>query len=337
MKVRKILSLALALALCLGLSVPALAYELPESYHIYQCYNGFASLQDFTGDELNGYVDQTGKVVIPCIYGRYYGAGDTEIGHFHNGRVWVLKKDYWMDLDNFVMQGAVDLEDTWEVAQLDEQGNMVVPWTTVPAHAEGLHMVSDGGYCNDCGGSILEQSTEVQMPEPTRYKSTAKLTAVGAADMDYGCFTVTVTNDTDNPDSGTVALVLASSQATVSFLDYNVPAHSSRSYEIGVVGHVANTTLQLFQYFNSWEGMVNASIITFESDDDLAAYQATVPVEQNTQHCGGIILQLQEGTELICYGQPGDAWIYNYAGITRTEPHYQYPDDNHELCAVDAR
>lgn len=332
MRKRSVLSLLLALVMALGLSIPAAAYELPTGYHIYQCYEGFASLQDFTGDQLNGYVNQAGEVVIPCIYGRYYGAGDTLVGHFHNGRVWVLKKDYSMDFQTW--QPA---EDTWEVAQLDEQGNMVVPWKEVPAYAPGLHMVNDGGVCHDCGEGNLP-SSEVQMPEPkepesTRYRSTAELTAVSACDMDAGEFFVRVTNDTDSHDSGTVALVLASDPASVSFIDYELPPHTSATYSVGVVGLVSNTTLQLFVHFDSWEGLVNASIITFESDEDLAAYRSTIPHEVNS-HYAGLIAQLREGTSYVCWDRQGDDWLRDYAGITRTKQPYIYPDDNHSLCVT---
>jgi len=205
MRKRKVLPLLLALALTLSLIPASAAYELPEAYHIYQCYEGFASLQDFTGEQLNGYVNQAGEVVIPCIYGRYYSAGDTLVGHFHNGRVWVLKKDYSMDFQTW--QPA---EDTWEVAQLDEQGNMVVPWKEVPAHAPGLHMVNDGGVCDDCGeGNLI--ASEVRTPEPEKPEEPEKPLSLYVYSSDetegqpYG--SCELTNNTEERITGTYALL----------------------------------------------------------------------------------------------------------------------------------
>ncbi len=71
---KKLLSLALALALCLGLTVPAFAATeaIPCKYYQVGLFSdGLAKVCDF--EEKWGFVDKTGREVVPC---RYDDVGD---------------------------------------------------------------------------------------------------------------------------------------------------------------------------------------------------------------------------------------------------------------------
>lgn len=161
----------------------------------------------------------------------------------------------------------------------------------------------------------------------TSYQSTAKLTNAVLADLDYNTFDVTVTNPTDKYDSGTVALVLASSQATVHFVDYDLAPNESKVYTIRVTGHMGNTSREPYVLLTSgWGAYLNADIITFSDDEDLEAYRATIPYEKNEEH-----YNIDLGY-VVCYGQPGDNWLRNYTGIQRHEQPYQYSDITHSIC-----
>ncbi len=168
------------------------------------------------------------------------------------------------------------------------------------------------------------------MPAPaTRYQSTAKLTSAVLADLDYNTFDVTVTNPTDKYDSGTVALVLASGQASVHFVDYALGPHESKVYTLSVTGHMGNTSGELYVVLTSgWGAYLNADIITFSDDEDLEAYRAAVPYEKNDKYYSG----LKDLGYVVCYGQPGDDWLKNYTGIKRHDQPYQYSDITHSIC-----
>ncbi len=71
---KKLLSLALALALCLGLTVPAMAaYTVTETIpckydDVYMFSEGLAAV--LVSDGMCGYIDKTGKQVVPGKYER---------------------------------------------------------------------------------------------------------------------------------------------------------------------------------------------------------------------------------------------------------------------------
>ena len=104
---KKLLSLALALALCMGLTVPAFAAELKivqvpvptvEEYEVTKYsgwgnfHDGLAILYDSVNSSMNPcYIDRTGKVVIPP-------AGYSRAWDFSDGFAWVEKMVSWSSL-----------------------------------------------------------------------------------------------------------------------------------------------------------------------------------------------------------------------------------------------
>ena len=137
---KRLLPLMLALALCLGLAVPALAAEkeAEEAYEVViPCemvnvgpfYEGLAYVE--TGDGY-GFIDKTGKIVIPDIY--------TGIGSFSEGLAPVMEKDKW----GFV----------------DKTGKAVIPcaYDDVFSFSEGLALVvqnGKGGYIDKTGKEVI--------------------------------------------------------------------------------------------------------------------------------------------------------------------------------------
>ena len=165
----------------------------------------------------------------------------------------------------------------------------------------------------------------------TTYQSTAELTAVRTADMDYDEFDVKITNPTDTPDRGTVALVVASNEATVSFIDYEVAPNSSRTYSVNATGHIGDMTQKL-EILSGLEKYMNATIITFESDEDVDAFKATIPREARGHHYDGTLSMNDSMNAItVCYGAPGDDWL-KMVGISRMGTPYLYAGDNHDQC-----
>ena len=77
---------------------------------------------------------------------------------------------------------------------------------------------------------------------------------------------------------------------------------------------------------------MNATIITFESDEDLADFKASIPREIRGHHYDGI-LNTNDGLDAItvCYGAPGDTWLKT-VGISWKSAPYLYSGDNHNQC-----
>lgn len=175
-------------------------------------------------------------------------------------------------------------------------------------------------------------NTPAKPVETTRYQSTAELTGATVAEMDYNDFTLTVTNPTDSRDSGTVALVLASKQATVHFVDYDLAPRESKDYHVVVSGHVGvGADEKMVVLGKGWGAYLNGDIITFESDADRDAYRTAVVYEENTDW------YVEQGTGtnahvVICNGQPGDGWLKQYTGIERHDKPNLNPVLSHDIC-----
>lgn len=168
----------------------------------------------------------------------------------------------------------------------------------------------------------------------SRYRSTAKLTRCTIADMNYNDFELTITNPTDGYDSGTVALVLASDIGTVHFVDYTLAPEESKSYSVTVSGHMGDMyAYKLSLPSSSWSNSLNADIITFSSDEDLASYRAAIPYEQNSSW---LITQGsssgQNAHVVICNSTPGDEWLKSYTGIQRCSKPNLDTTLSHNIC-----
>lgn len=167
--------------------------------------------------------------------------------------------------------------------------------------------------------------------DASTYQSTAKLIAVRTADMDYDEFEVEVTNPTDTLDRGTVALVVASDMGTVHFIDYEVAPHSSRTYSVKATGHIGHMTKKL-ELLSGLEKYLNSTIITFESDEDMDAFKATIPHEAFGHHYDGTLAQNRDfGAITVCFAAPGDSWLTE-VDIGRMATPNLYDGDNHDQC-----
>lgn len=243
----------------------------------------------------------------------------------------IIPADAWMgelgrSYDNYLKHpSAIKFHFTREMTTANYGPNANgSPRLTYPATADQVVIMTAGEF------RIVDVSAfggEGQIKETSTYQSTAKLTNAVLADLDYNTFDVTITNPTDKYDSGTVALVLASSQATVHFVDYALAPNESKVYTVPVVGHMGNISREPYVLLTSgWGAYLNADIITFSDDEDLAAYRAAIPYEKNKEH-----YNIDLGY-VVCYGQPGDNWLRNYTGIKRHEQPYQYSDITHSIC-----
>ena len=187
---KKLLSLALALVMCLGLTVPALAADytevIPCKYaRVGDFSEGLASVAIQIGTQKNGtaivrwgFIDKTGKEVIPCQYDYY---DNTNRGYrvgpsFSEGLVAVLdENNKWGFIDktgkvvipfqytlarNF-SEGLAAVYLNGKCGFIDKTGKVVIPfqYTSAGNFSEGLAAV----YLNsECG--FIDKTGKVAIP-----------------------------------------------------------------------------------------------------------------------------------------------------------------------------
>ena len=181
---KKLLSLTLALALCLGLTVPAFAAELKivqvsvptveeyegTEYATWVFHEGLSRLylyEDSSGFPTGaGFIDWTGKVVIPA---EYDNAGD-----FSEGFAWVVKNGKIGFIDNTgkvitsfqydstlgFHEGLAAVTKNDKVGFIDTTGKEVVPCTydDTKGFSQGLAAVEKGGkwgFINKTGEEVI--------------------------------------------------------------------------------------------------------------------------------------------------------------------------------------
>ena len=181
---KKLLSLTLALALCLGLTVPAFAAELKivqvsvptveeyegTEYATWVFHEGLSRLylyEDSSGFPTGaGFIDWTGKVVIPA---EYDNAGD-----FSEGFAWVVKNGKIGFIDNTgkvitsfqydstlgFHEGLAAVTKNGKVGFIDTTGKEVVPCTydDTKGFSQGLAAVEKGGkwgFINKTGEEVI--------------------------------------------------------------------------------------------------------------------------------------------------------------------------------------
>jgi len=181
---KKLLPLTLALALCLGLTVPAFAAELKivqvsvptveeyegTEYATWVFHEGLSRLylyEDSSGFPTGaGFIDWTGKVVIPA---EYDNAGD-----FSEGFAWVVKNGKIGFIDNTgkvitsfqydstlgFHEGLAAVTKNGKVGFIDTTGKEVVPCTydDTKGFSQGLAAVEKGGkwgFINKTGEEVI--------------------------------------------------------------------------------------------------------------------------------------------------------------------------------------
>ena len=165
---KKLFSLALALALCLGLTVPAFAAELKvvevpvptveeyagKDYSTMEFHEGLVRVYVHDGSSSKvGFVDKTGKVVIPAKYDQAWD--------FSNGFARVCKNDKWGFIDQTgkeiiaiqyagagdFCEGFAAVVKNGKCGYIDQAGKEVIPfiYDEVSGFSQGLAAVEKSG------------------------------------------------------------------------------------------------------------------------------------------------------------------------------------------------
>ena len=190
---KKLFSLALALALCLGLTVPAFAaevkivqlpapiveeYEGKVKYSTDNFYEGLARLWVYEKDGTKtGYIDKTGKVVIPAEYGSAWEFSEGLAAVEKDGKIGVIDKTgktvipfqySWAEHGSSSMakplaefhEGLATVLQDGKYGYIDKTGAEVIPrqYQTAKSFSEGLAAVQKDkkwGFIDKTGKVVI--------------------------------------------------------------------------------------------------------------------------------------------------------------------------------------
>lgn len=187
-------------------------------------------------------------------------------------------------------------------------------------------------------------SGETVEEETTYGQSILKLETASLVDMIYNNLEISITNNTDTKDVGTFAFVAADDFAIIHFIEYELEPYTTQTVTVITSGLFSSDVNMGIEYLTSgWDGVFNATFITFEDEADMLDYFSHVTYEQHeTRYKGAMNMNQNHSsfsydtdTSLICHGDPGTQWLANYTDISYITLPYVYDTDDHSICEVD--
>lgn len=119
--------------------------------YVYPFFEGLAAVISDEGGV--GYIDKTGKIVIPCQFGSISSMGDVYTGYFKNGVASVFEESYYTDYA-FSGQG-----DAWMLGRIDKTGKLIQDYTMIEPGVQDLTLIADNGYMPDQVGPEKPETT----------------------------------------------------------------------------------------------------------------------------------------------------------------------------------
>lgn len=303
------------------------------------------------------YIDTKGnEIVSPSDEWRAFQVDKTlYLGRFENGRALVVRAPKGGGSSNTVVEydyGAGKYEwSNWsgfEYAYIDTKGKVVSAWTMVKDARTAIslplydktgvwigHRMNEDAWGKEVTNPPVQPASEppkaYQRPDlpdyadaDTYFQSKGKITNIFLGDLDFGAFTLTVTNSTNHRDSGVIAVAAANidrstggeNSSGVFFIPYVLEPNSSGEY---FINHRNMIHQKMFNddsrktglNAEALNGQVAARVIHFQDDDDLWSFYDIVPYEQNWQP-----RNLVNDFQPVCNGAAGQVFL-KQLGIAR--------------------
>lgn len=339
MKLKRICALLLTLVLAIGLLPSALAADISEygerpfreglkpalvdetwNYineqgqvvdlnqgrflYVFDFFEGLAAVIDH--DFMTGYIDKTGKLVIPCQYGYVSCMGMVYTGYFKNGVATVFEDAAAYDIlcedsYNVDISGGKQYTISY-VGQIDKTGKQTKPFVSQHLNVYGLNLLSDAGYMPDAAPTIPETDYSFQV---TRYVP-ALYVDNGEGDflLDTGAsYQIEFVNNTASPLKHDLAFV--SYGRKLHDDPWAGPKLNAQIHYISLdIAANGKQTVDISSEFNNLSGGAYAfATVDFEDSADKAAFRAFVPMITNSDRA-------------IDPGDKGVQWMKAILGIT---------------------
>ena len=234
--------------------------------YVFDFFEGLAAVIDKDTFQV-GYIDTTGKLVIPCQFGAYDSMGSVFVGYFHDGTATVLE------------QTSGD-PSAMRVGKVNKSGALTSGYASAGGELTGLYLISDSGYMPDelyVEPEPAEGKLEFQIDKYTGFGSMYPGIGEENVFQNGAAYQAIATNVGGKPVSGTYALVSYAIRphveadgtqalaAQIHYFDIDLQPGQSESYSIA----------------SQFSGLSNGSFrfcwIAFESQAEKAQFDAGVP------------------------------------------------------------
>ncbi|RHR04838.1 WG repeat-containing protein [Pseudoflavonifractor sp. AF19-9AC] len=163
--------------------------------YVFDFFEGLAAVMDKDTMKV-GYIDTTGKLVIPCQYYAYDSMGGVYVGYFHNGKATVFTDGSFAatEYGGSTVKGA-------QVAEINKSGSKSSARTWSSDELTRLYLIGDNGYMPD---GVEEQPSS---PLKIEFEDDYFLSDFGPL------YSLTVTNTSSQPVQGAYSLLVYEPEA----------------------------------------------------------------------------------------------------------------------------
>lgn len=238
--------------------------------YVFDFFEGLAAVMDKDTMKV-GYIDTTGKLVIPCQFDAYDSMGGVYAGYFHDGKATVFTSGSFVETayGGFTVKGA-------QIAEINKSGAKSNARTWGTDDLVGLYLIGDNGYMPD--------AVEIPVVEEPLTLRIVDYTGIGAVDDGVGynvfnngaAYAVQATNNTTEPLNEYYALVSYTPDASKSgtqvfFFEIDLGANESKQYAFSS----AFSGLSRGEYSFLW--------VKFDSKQEMQSFRAAVPFVEESE------------------------------------------------------
>ena len=256
--------------------------------YVFDFFEGLAAVMDKDTMQV-GYIDTTGKLVIPCQFSAFDAMGSVYVGYFHDGRATVFASDAFGSVN-----GA-------QVAEINKSGVKSNARTWGTDDLTGLYLIGDNGYMPD--------AVELPVVDNPISKMVVNYTGNGAFDpMGDGsyvfsngmAYAVQATNNTDQPQYACYALVSYAADKSnggtqIFFFEMDLKPYETKQY--GFSSGFSGLTRGDYAFL--W--------VKFDSKQDMESFRSAVPFDQYQGQ--------SEGEDRIVDSGCAGAWMQQNFGV----------------------
>lgn len=196
--------------------------------YVFDFFKGLAAVMDKDTMKV-GYIDTTGKLVIPCQFDAFDSMGGIYVGYFHDGKATVFTDGNFAatEYGGFTVKGA-------QVAEINKSGSKSNARTWETDDLAGLYLIGDNGYMPD---GMQEETPE--SPLKIEFEDEYFMS-------DYGpLYGLTVTNTSDQAIEGAYSLLVYEPEAYCNACTLG-KAYYEKNPEFGSYVHRDGVTAMVF-------------------------------------------------------------------------------------------
>lgn len=256
--------------------------------HVFDFFEGLAAVIDKDTMQV-GYIDTTGKLVIPCQFSAFDAMGSVYVGYFHDGKATVFVSDVYGSVN-----GA-------QVAEINKSGVKSNARTWNTDDLVGLYLIGDNGYMPDAVEiPVVEEPLSLQI---VNYSGKWAFDPQGDGNYVFqngAAYAAQATNNTSEPLNEYYALVSytpdqSKSGTQVFFFEIDLGANESKQYAFSS----AFSGLTRGEYSFLW--------VKFDSKQEMQSFRAAVPFAEEQGQT--------EGEDRIVDSNRAAAWMQQNFGL----------------------